>query len=292
MTTENHVDPLVVLDRNREHTTALRNLLAGRDSFLVGGGPSTKQLDMPLLKQRGIWTMAINNMAGSFHANSFVCSDPPSKFHDGIWLDPTIMKFVPVPKLCHKGRGHIRTKLPNGEFNMRQVGERIMCTVDCPNTWGFGRKSWWSYDDTFFTDDHAAWGNGGPGSLRTGNPKTFNTLLLGIRLLYYLGSRRIFLVGVDFNMGAGGYSFDQGRTQAAIENNNSQYSVTNAGLCEMVSAGVFNRFGLQIFNCNQNSGLRAFPYAPFVSAVRGALKDFPPTPLDLAGWYEKGPTDK
>lgn len=279
-------DPLVILDRTKERTVALRDMLAGRPAFLLGGGPSANQLDLTRLQQRGLWSIAVNNMAGHFRSNAFICSDPPSKFFDGIWLDPGMMKFVPIPKLCGRGRGHLRTKV-NGEFKPLERDGKILCTEDCPNIWGFARRDWWSYDDTFFTDEQAAWGNGKNGVSRTGNEKVFCTLLLALRLLYYLGARRIFLIGVDFCMDQQGYAFGQGRTDHAISNNNSQYRVVNNGLCKMVANGVFQRAGLEIFNCNQFSGLRAFPYAPFDEAVADALQGFP-IHTDLSGWYEKG----
>lgn len=280
-------DPLVIFDRMREPTTALHNMLAGTPVFLLGGGPSTKQLDLNQLHQRGLWSMAVNNMAGHFRSNAFVCSDPPSKFHDGIWRDPGIMKFVPLPKLCSGGRGHLRTKV-NGKIDMLMRDNKILTTADMPNMWAFGRRPWWQYDDTFFTEPEATWGNGNAGLLRTGNPKVFCTMLLAIRLLYYLGARRIFLVGVDFFMTNEGYSFGQGRTSQAVGNNNAQYAVVNSGLCKMVERGVFKKFGLEIYNCCKNSGLRAFPYVEYDTAVRDTLKDFPSDPLVLDGWYEKG----
>jgi hypothetical protein len=283
------VDKLLVTDRLRQPTDSLRDLLAGVPTFLVGGGPSMKTLDLSQLSRRGVWSMGINNVAGHVRTNAFVCSDPPSKFHDGIWLDPSILKFVPIPKLSPKrGRSHLRTKR-DGMFSQLIREGRQWLSSDCPNVWGFERRSWWAFDDTFFTEESAAWGNGGKvGTKKTGNPTVFNTLLLGMRLLYYLGSRRIFLVGVDFKMtDTSGYAFNQGRTREAVESNNAQYRNVNDGLDKMAKAGVFERAGLEIFNCNPMSSLRAFPYVEFNAAVANALKGFPAEPLDLSGWYEK-----
>ena len=286
-------DPLIVIDRRRERTDALRDMLAGCPTFLIGGGPSTKSLDMTRLRRRGIFTMAINNMAGSFHASAFVHSAPPSKFHNGIWLDPTIMKFVPAPKFTDRGRGDLRYK-QDGEFHhLKDDSGKPIRTQDCPNTWGFGRRAWWTFDDTFFTHEEATWGNADAGVTKTGNEKTMCTLLLGLRLLYYLGSRKIFLVGVDFDMSVeGGYSFPQGRTEGAIRSNSHQYAVVNHGLCKMVENRAFENAGLQVFNCNPKSGLRAFPHAPFPAAIADTLRGFPAEPLDLEGWYEKKEKEK
>ncbi len=118
-------------------------------------------------------------------------------------------------------------------------------------------------------------------------PKSVNTMLLAIRLLYYLGSRRIYLVGCDFRMTAeGGYAFPQARRPDAVVSNNSQFKVVNGMLCKMVEAGAFARFGLEVLNCYEQSGLRAFPYAPFDAAVEDICRGIEAWP-DTEGWYEK-----
>jgi hypothetical protein len=276
-------DPLVIVDRKKRHFDNLRGMLAGRPTFLIGGGPSANDLELEHLNRRGIWTMGVNNVAGHarFRANSFVCSDPPQKFSSSIWLDPAIMKLVPIPKLSGR-RANLRKKLPNGEF--QKIKES---TNECPNVWGFRRESWLEPDDRFFTSDGACWGNLNAGVEITGERKTVCTLLLGIRLLYYLGSRRIYLVGVDFRMTPEkGYSFEQGRDRGACESNNRQFSVVNDWVCRLQDSGAPDRFGLEVFNCYEKSGLRAFPYVPFEAAVedaRGIVEDRP----DLSNWYEK-----
>ena len=283
---ENHKDPLIVHGKDAEQTHVLRDLISGCSAFLVAGGPSSKQQDLKKLQQRGVFTLAVNNVAGHFKPNAFVCSDPPSKFHHGIWLDPTIMKFIPSPKM-RKNRGHLRRK--RGDvFEDLTLNGKTISTKDCPNLWGFARSAWWAYGDEFFTESHATWGNNKGGMIRTGNPTTVCTLLLGIRLLYYLGVRNLYLVGVDFTMSTSqGYSFEQGRTEEAATNNNSQYRLVNHGLCQMAENEVFDKFGLRVFNTFETSGLRAFPYVPFEVAVQETLKEFPKEPFDLSGWYEK-----
>lgn len=275
-------DPLVVLDRQRNQTSVLQNLLSGGDAFLLCGGPSANELPLEQLSRRGIWSMAVNNMAGHARVRpqAFVCSDPPSKFSHSIWLDPAIMKFIPTPKLKRR-RGALRRKV-NGEFVPLNKS-----TAECPNVWGFQRSSWLVPDDSFFMSDSACWGNHQKGADELKQPKTVCTMLLGIRLLAYLGAKNIYLVGVDFRMNQSqGYSFDQGRTDKAADSNNAQFAVVNGLLTQMQSAGVFGRFGVSIYNCFERSGLRAFPYLPFQDAInhaKGIVEDAP----DLSAWYEK-----
>lgn len=288
---EKFEDQLVITDRTRSKTSALRNLLSGRPSFLVCGGSSARQLDLSKIEQRGVWSLAVNNMAGHFRPSSFICSDPPSKFHHGIWLDPTVMKFIPIPKF-KGGRANLRRKLDDGTFETLEVDGKKITTREAPNTWGFERRSWLSLDESFFIEPSAAWGNHRSGVTRTGLNKTVNTTLLGLRLLYYLGSRRIYLVGVDFLMdpSAGltdNYAFGEDREAGAVRSNNNQFAIVNDWLCKLQGNGVFDKFGLEIYNCNSNSGLRAFPHVPFDDAVEDTLNGFPDEPWDLNGWYKK-----
>jgi len=283
-------DPLEVIDRRRRQTDALRNLLAGRSVFLACSGPSANLLPLEQLNRRGVWTMAVNNMAGHsrFRPQAFVCSDPPLKFSHSIWLDPQIMKFVPTPKM-NGGRSALKRKMGPGIFVPLE-----QFVSDCPNVWGFRRESWLTPDDQFFTSPGACWGNQNSGVQRTGQPKTVNTTLLAMRLLRYLGASRVFMIGCDFRMAADyGYAFSQAIKHKQSKNaakptrwDNDQYAVTDSWLCEMQQKGVFRRFGIEFFNCFRESSLRAFPFVPFERAVaecKGLVEDEP----DLSEWYDR-----
>lgn len=283
------VDCLQVVDRNRNPTKSLRGLLAGRPAFLAGGGISANDLHLEGLNERGCWSMAVNNMAGHsrFRPQAFVCADPPKKFHHGIWLDPAVMKFVPTRKLG-RGRGQLRRKRPDGEFEPLIVvdGQRLSA-CDCPNVWGFGSRTWLRLDDSFFLEDLASWGNHGMRGRQTGEPQIVCTMLLGLRLLYYLGARMIFLLGVDFRMNPGreNYAFGEDRNIDEVRANNEHFAAVNRWLCGMQDGGIFYKFGLKVYNCNRHSGLRAFPYVPFELALREARSGIPEGPFDLRGWY-------
>jgi len=278
-------DPLRIYDRQRNKTEVLRDLLAGSPAVLFCGGPSANDLPLELLNGRGIWTLAVNNAAGHsrFKPQAMLCSDSPGKFSHEIWLDSSIMKFVPSPKLSGR-RARIRKRLKDGSFERH---ERDI--TDCPNVWGFQRWSWLEPTDRFFLTEGACWGNLDEGVKRTGEPKTVCTMLIALRMLYYLGARRIYLVGVDFTMRPDyGYSFPQGRDEEACRSNNAQFRIVNRWLCRMQESGVFDRFGLEIFNCFERSRLRAFPFCPFSEAImdcKGEVTDEP----NLIGWYEENP---
>ena len=67
---------------------------------------------------------------------------------------------------------------------------------------------------------------------------------------------------------------------------NEQFKVVNQWLVEMQEGGVFKRFGLEVYNCCERSGLRAFPHVSFDEAVKDAQGDIEQNP-SLQGWYEK-----
>jgi len=276
-------DPLRVYDHNNVTVSGLKNLLSDGAAFLVCGGPSVNEIDHNRLQERGVWSLAINNIAGHVRTNAFLCGDPPSKFHNGIWRDPSVMKFIPGPKL-RKKRGKIRKKegkefLPDGDV------------LECPNVWGFERRSWMMPDASWFTQSGAPWGNHNKGVKRTGEKKTVATMLMGIRLLQYLGARKIFLLGADFHFDSKRsdrerYAFPQERDEGAVLSNNSQLRVVADWLRQLRPH--FERFGFEIFNCNQMSHLDAFDYCPFETAIQVAKGDkFPGEPFDLEGWYDK-----
>lgn len=282
---EKFLDPLTVTDRHKNPTHALRGMLAGGAAFLVGGGPSLKDLDLSRLLDRGMFSLGINNVAGLVPVNAFTCSDPPNKFHWGIFADPRIMKFLPIPKLGRgRNRGQLRIK-ENGEFRDAEI-----CAVDCPNVWGYERRSWLMPDATFFTEPSASWGNQQVGVDRFGQRKTACTMLLGIRLLYYLGARTIFLLGCDFRMkhgigDEGNYAFGQKRSPEAVQSNNEHFQIVDQWLTDLKPT--LDEFGLGIYNCYRQSGLRAFPYVSYETALDVCRGTIPDEPFDLEGWYEK-----
>lgn len=293
-------DRLTVYDANGTITTALKNLWRGCAAFYCCGGPSIKQLDYMRLAERGICSLGLNNIAGLVPVKAFTFTDPPEKFHFGIWRDPGILKLCPKPKLTHKGRGQTREKLPDGSFKYLEKK-----TPDYPNVWGYERRDWHTPEE-FFTGLGGEWkdgqwksndlpaatvGNADAGVKKTGRPKIICSMFLGLRLLHYLGVRRVYLLGVDFHMDPskgqlGNYAFDELRDAKACESNNAIYHHANDMLVEMRPR--FDAAGFHVFNCNQHSHCRAFDYVPFSEALDDCRNGVPAGELDLTGWYQKG----
>ncbi len=282
-------DPLRITDREGNRVDSLRNMLRGGAAFLVCGGPSIQNIKYRELSKRGVFSLGVNNVCGYVPVSAFVCSDPPEKFHNGIFLDPKIIKFLPTPKLTHKNRGRLRQKKDGKFYYLKKR------TADCPNVWGFERRSWLKPDFSWFTETSAAWGNHNAGVEKTGEPKTVNTMFLGLRVLQYLGAKHIFLLGADFYMNPAlgktdNYVFKEERDQGACSSNNNQYVNANNWFKQL--RPVFEEFGYYTYNCNQFSRLEAFDYVPFDSALQCVQGPVPDEPFDLNGWYAKVTEDE
>lgn len=275
-------DPLVAYDRHGNITDSLRDIWRGSAGFLVCGGPSLKQIPIERIAERGIVSLGINNVCGYAPVRAATWSDPTEKFHHGISLDPALMKFVPQERLGDA----VAVKLPDGKFAWTD-----MTLADCPNVWGFKRNCDWE-PSTFLTRDSASWGNNDAGVVANGRPKIIFTFFIGLRLLHYLGCRRIYLLGVDFTMSAnegGGYAFNERRDKGASKCNNDHYKRAAGMLAELkpvLDAGEF-----EVFNCNQNSALEVFPFCPFEKALEDCRGNVPISPFDLNGWYAKSLTN-
>ncbi len=279
---EAHYDPLKWFRYyDRELRPAhLSDLWRGSAGFLVAGGPSAKDIDFSFLRERGVISLAINNVAAHAPVKAMVCSDPPEKFHHAIWLDPGLMKLVPSNKL----NKFIRLKRPDGTFEQPRIRVK-----ECPNVFAFARDCDYVPED-FLLRDTATWGrNKQAMKSRPGKDKLLFTFFLGIRLMWALGCDRIYLIGADFGMrpgGAGeGYAFAQRRDQGAVDANHNSYRVAAKWLQEL--RPVFENAGLHVFQTNAESNLRVFDHVPLAHAIEDARGIAGNDPLDLAGWYEK-----
>lgn len=273
-----NTDPLLIYDREKKPAGhVLRDQWKGCSAFLVCGGPSIKEVPYERLAERGVMSLGINNVSGMVPVSAMTFSDPPEKFHHGVFLDGKILKLVPV----HKMGKRIRAKGPDGRFRFTSL--RVM---DCPNVWGFRRDLVWEPRE-FLTSEGAMLGNNKTGVAQNGRPKIIFTFFFGFRLLHYLGVRRIYLLGADFSMKSGGrqygnYAFWQA---GSGDGNNNHYRLANKMLIEL--RPYLEKAGLYTFNCNPRSRLEAFDHVPFDRAMADCKGHVPEEPFDLKGWYEK-----
>jgi hypothetical protein len=243
----NFVQSAPLLFTQDHHPLWLGDLYRGRSAFLIAGGPSFASLDHSRLRQPGIVTMGLNNSVKTFRPNLWVSVDSPDHFLRSIWLDPTIMKFVPI---CH-ARKFI--------FNSDEWKFMDVRVGDCPNVVYFKRNEHLKAKQ-FLWEDCINWGShkdfGGGRSV----------MLAAIRILFILGIRRVYLLGVDFKMDQKSkYHFDQDRSDGSISGNNASYQRLNEWFGEL--RPLFETEDFLVFNCNPESNLKAFEFISYGEAL-------------------------
>lgn len=236
------------------HHLPLIDMYRGRSVFLIASGPSFLKVDKVKLAQPGIVTMGLNNSPRTFRPNLWTCVDQPDHWIRSIFLDPKIMKFCPLG-------WHDREVFNSDTWTFMQdkLGQ-------CPNMVYYRRNERFRADQYLF-EDRINWGNhkdfGGGRSV----------LLAAIRILFLLGFRRVNLLGVDFDMSeTSKYHFDQDRHRGAIKGNNSTYQFLQKAFTELKPH--FERAKFEVFNCNPESKLTAFPKVSFDEAHDEMLSHF------------------
>lgn len=232
----------------------------GASAFLVASGPSFANVDKSLLARPGVWAMTLNNAVKSFRGQAACIVDDPSRFVASMWLDPKITKFVPADHF-EKPLWDNRTLVVNGKVEQRWC-PLDMKVGDCPNVIGYHRNEKFHaprflFEETINWGCHKQWGGGR------------SVLLPSLRILFLMGFRKIYLVGVDLEMTAEKrYHFDEGRTPRAVENNMSTYGKLIQWFAELKP--YLDREGVIVKNCNPESRLTAFPKTTVEEAVAEA----------------------
>lgn len=240
-------------------TLSINGCYRGGSAFLIAGGPSFYKVDQSKLSC--VWAMTLNNSSRSFRANANCIVDDPSRFSYSMWLDPTVQKFVPMSHF-EKPLWDNRLLMEGSEEH--QMWQRAPCCVgDCPNVVGYRRNEKfhplrWLHEDTI------NWGN----SAKYGGVRS--VLLAAIRILYLLGFRKVFLLGVDFEMSPEKrYHFPEERNAHSIRGNNLAYKRLQEWFTALQPH--FLKAGFEVKNCNPESKLTAFPYTSLDEALGVAL---------------------
>jgi len=252
----------------------LENHYNGASCFLVLSGPSLQNIDLSLLKSPGILTFGLNNSPRMVRPNIWTLVDDPGNFIMSIWRDPTILKLIPDGKPGKKLFDNTRWK--QSRLKVR----------NCPNIFYYPRNNRFNAD-TYLTEDTVNWGShkdyGG----------TRSVMLAAVRLAYYIGIRKLFLIGCDFGMALGeqNYAWEQDRTRHAVNNNNGTYRVLNERF--KLLKPKFDEAGFYVFNCTPDSGLKVFPSMNYEDAIKIASREF--THVDherTHGMYERKALEK
>ena len=205
--------------------------------------------DLQSFYQPGVWSITINNACRVVKSDAWACVDSPASFILSNWLNPKCMKFAPI---CHTQK----TLFDSGSaWKMTDIR-----TMDCPNMVYYKRNTHFQAQQ-FLDEDTINWGcsadHGGGRSI----------MFATIRILYLLGFRRVFLVGVDMSMSKEQkYAFAQDRSKGSISGNQGTYALMRQRFGEL--RPIFESRGFQVFNCNPDSEFKVFDYMPFDEAVR------------------------
>jgi len=227
----------------------------GASAFLILNGPSlvSGMYDLAALKKPGVITYGVNNGPATFRPTFWSCVDDPQRFLKSIWLDPAITKFVP----------HAHAEKPifdNDTWSeMKKEGKKVL-VGECPNCVFFHRNEKFEASRWLF-EDKINWGNSG----QYGGGRS--VMLPAVRILFLLGFRRIYLLGADFTMSEDyTYHFDERREKGAVNCNKKTYKIMNTEYYPKLQP-YFKEEGLEVYNCNPDSGLTCFPHMPFSEAM-------------------------
>lgn len=269
-----HIQPPPMLFNRDGLNMFLADMYKGNSAFLILGGPSFGDIikgetnfrgkmvsNRELLNNPGFVTMAVNNAPKTFRPNLWTMVDDPESFIKSIWLDPKIMKFVPFD--------HAEKKI----FDNTKWQQMDTVTGECPNIFFYRRNEHfvpdqWLYEGTF------NWGEHSDSQDALGNKGGRSVMLVALKLLYYLGIRKVFLLGCDFKMDDNTkYHFDQDRSISSQKGNNSTYNILKSRFEALKPH--FEAEDFQVFNCNDKSDLKVFPFIPFDEAIHLATAEMP-----------------
>ena len=273
--------PAPMLFTRDGHNVFLGDTYRGRSAFLICSGPSLNKHDLSLLKRPGILTLAVNNAATIVHPNLWCSVDDPGNFSDAIWHDPTITKFVP---LCHMEKNFsVRNK--NNELTKSEL-----LVGDMPAVFGYRRNEQFIAEQ-WLQEDSFNWGNHSNRVDAYGNKGSRSIMYVALRLLHYLGCRRVYLLGCDFRMehGVQNYAFEQDRSASSVRGNNFSYQILNTRLGHLKP--FFEKERFEVINCTPNSGLTVFSHTTYEDAIAQASSVQPKT-ITTAGMYDRKAKEK
>lgn len=187
-------------------------------------------------------TMSLNNAHITFKSDLWLGVDHPNYFRRAMWMDASIEKYT-----------------LRANANRCVAGKPLRKTKACPNVYYYRRNAWFTGEQMYAPHDPAIWDNSPGSGYRT-------SIIDALRVLYLLGIRCIFLLGVDFYQ-AGEHSYHclQKTTPSSRKRNNLMYQKLAIRLTNL--RPLMEQAGLQVFNCNKNSRLKAFDYLSVAEAI-------------------------
>ena len=236
----------LLFDRNANR--ALINRFEGRSIFSVLTGPSVNNHDLSQLKDRYTFTvkqLPITHLKPTI----WLCMEKPQIFPAEIWDDRTIIKVV-----CNAvyEKGYLREK--NGIQRFEPVNKTT-------NIYWFKLSNSYS-SEKYLTENSVQWGNNSEITDEHGIKGRRSIMFAHFRLLHYMGFKKIYLLGVDFDMQeAIPYCYDRVKTKHAVQQNNILYDTLKIRL-----AAIYPKLldaGIEVYNCNPQSKLEVFPFKSY-----------------------------
>jgi len=227
---------------------------AGKSIYFLNTGPSLNNYDLTKIENK--YSYSIKNIPIT-HCNTtyWSCFEDPHriKINPETWLQHNI-KIVShsVYGLCYTE--YIRKK--KSTYNLINKLPNVFYVIVKPD-----------YDPkTILDNDHVSWGLNHKRKDKDNFPGRRSIFIGVFPILNYMGFKRIYLLGVDFNMEPiKPYADTREKDIDACETNNLLYKTLDARCIRLQK--VFKKVGLEVFNCNKNSKLTAFPYKSFEDSL-------------------------
>ena len=237
---------------------ALEGSYRGEHAFLIANGPSLLDVNLAPLKSR--WCMTLNNGARTFRGNANCMVDGPDRFSLSMWLDPTITKFIPTAHFEQLLWDNRLLKYDTGEKQRWELSK--LRAGDCPNVVGYRRNERFNAD-RWLWEETINWGN----DEKHGEGRS--VMFAALRILFLLGFRQVYLLGVDFLMsGKRKYHFPEARSIASIHGNISTFAKLQKQFALLQPH--FLKAGFAVKNCNPQSRLTAFPSLSYQEALEAS----------------------
>lgn len=236
----------------------IENLYKNEKCFLVCGGPSLLTHNLSLLSQKGVLVASVNNTGALIRSNFWFSVDHPKSFHSNIFYDPAVLKFIPEENID-------KSFLVHDKQGKLQPSNKLVYNLS--NVLLYRRNKDFRPND-FLSEPTINWGNHGDVTDQYGNKGGRSVMYPAFRILYYLGIRKLFLLGCDFNMQfEKPYAFEQSKHKGGCDSNNKAYEIHNNRFTHL--RPIFEKKGLKVFNCTpkDKSKLTAFEFLDYEKAI-------------------------
>lgn len=216
--------------------------------FFLCTGPSLNNYDLTKLNNK--ITYSIKTIPLTHYKTTMWCGmEKHNEISAEILEDPTIIKFV-----------------SDNVYNANYVTNgKLKTFYNLQNIFWFSLSIHYQAN-TFFSSPDVSWGL--PKNARDEDriPGRRSIMLASFKLFYYLGFKRIVLLGCDFNMTPEqAYCYGRKKGIIACQENNVLYETLQKRFTRLKP--YIAQAGIEVFNCNPNSRLTVFPYKSYESCL-------------------------